>query len=54
MNFALSDEQEFLQEAARGALVARQDRRGRARGARRRRAARPVADRASRPAGPAC
>ena len=44
MNFELSDEQEFLREAARGALVARQDRRGRARGARRRRAARPVAD----------
>ena len=55
MNFALSDEQEFLQEAARGALVARQDRRGRPRGARRRRAARPVADRRrgrlARPAG---
>ena len=34
--------------------VALQDRRGGARGARRRRAARPVADRASRPAGPAC
>ena len=34
--------------------VARQDRRGRPRGARGRRAARPVADRASRPAGPGC
>ena len=34
MNFALSEEQEFLQEAARGTLVARQDRRGRARRAR--------------------
>ncbi len=45
MNFALSDEQEFLKEAARGALVARADGRGRARGAGRRRAARPVAHR---------
>ena len=34
MNLALSDEQELLREAARGALVAPQDRRGRARGAR--------------------
>ena len=55
MNFALTDEQEFLKEAARGALVALQDRRGGPRGARRRRAARPVADRGrgrlARPAG---
>ena len=36
MNLALSDEQVFLREAARGALVARQDDRGRPRGARRR------------------
>ena len=34
MNFALSDEQELLREAARGALVALQDDRGRARRAR--------------------
>ena len=46
MNLALSDEQEFLREAARGALVAVQDHRGGPRRARGRRAARPVARRA--------
>ena len=54
MNFALSDEQEFLKEAARGALARVHDRRGGARGARRRAAARPVADRRARRAGRAC
>ena len=43
MNFSLTEEQEFLQEAARGALGAREDGRGGARGARGRRAAGPVA-----------
>ena len=55
MNLALSDEQEFLREAARGALsrvktveAAREALEDAGD------AARPVADRASRPAGPAC
>ena len=54
MNLALTDEQEFLREAARGALArfktveaARDALEGGA-------AARPVADRRARPAGPAC
>ena len=44
MNFALSDEQELLREAARGDAGARRDGRGGARCARGRRAAGPVAD----------
>ena len=45
MNFALSDEQEFLKEAARGALSRVETLEAARDGARRRRAARPVADR---------
>ena len=54
MNLALSDEQELLREAARGACSRVEDGRGRARRARGRRAARPVAARRrGRLAGPA-
>ena len=56
MNLALSDEQVFLREAARGALSRFKTLRGRPRGARRRRRARcPTCGRPrARPAGPAC
>ena len=52
MNFALTDEQRMLREAAAGALGRHETVAAARAAARRRRAARPLADRASKPAGP--